>query len=370
MGRRKLTGLFLGLVLAAAMLLTACGEETSISTLEDGLAEGPGFSFELGEDWAGADDAEGLKDLAEEGFEEELPGIDIDGLLFAGFWIQPESDEKLRVNVVVEPITADTSTALITDQTEFSLSELAAGEIERRELEFETESAPTLVYTREAEDLRTWSILLRRDDLNYIVTVQGEGEADGAIEPLAEQIAETWRYREPSPAEQAELDSPRMFEGDGYAVTVPPGWRPTGKEALGADPTALGPNSEFVDSVWRGQISPTFATNVNVIASDVVPSYTVDDAARDVLRDERANLGGAAGASGLESSFAKDLQVDGEPARDLRLSFESDGLEVMVSEVIVVHDGTAFTIALTSTPDRFDEDRQAFAAALKSWRWK
>ncbi|MBA2793208.1 MAG: hypothetical protein H0U32_04320 [Thermoleophilaceae bacterium] len=361
----------IGLVVLCAVLAGGCGggAEPKLDRLSDGRAQGAGFVFELPEHWQALETTEELEREVSDAVTEEIPGLDAQaGFLFAGFWVQPdEKDLRPSVNVNVEPVTADTSL----DALATSSLALVEAKIEERPAQQPARlgGAPAVRYSYEDEDeegraVQTRGIVVKRGDFAYTLTLQMTGS--GAAEPVDEltgQIGSTWRWREPDAQERKDLSDLSDFEGEGYRVTLPPGWRGTGKEALGDS----GPAG--IDALWRGFVGSGSSTNVNVARLDY-PTGDLAVALREVAREER-RTDAATPAFELDSlDIVSAPAVDGEPAGALELTSTANGNRLRQLEVVVLRESQLYRITLSSLRERYPPERRAFLEALATWRWE
>ena len=165
-------------------------------------------------------------------------------------------------------------------------------------------------------------------------------------------------------------------EGTGYTYSVPDGWEDFSDPA--EEEIEIG--GFRPDTLVVGEREDGFATNVNVIREDGLPSGVAAaqyaDASLAGLRDpvgagmppevaqaiEKANL--------RQISEPRDAELDGEEAFAWDYRGTQDGRDVRVQQVAAVMDGAGYTLTLTVLPDRFDEGGEALDQVIDSWSWK
>jgi hypothetical protein len=165
-------------------------------------------------------------------------------------------------------------------------------------------------------------------------------------------------------------------EGTGYTYSVPDGWEDLSDPA--EEEIEIG--GFRPDTLVVGEREDGFATNVNVIREDGLPSGVAAaqyaDASLAGLRDpvgagmppevaqaiEKANL--------RQISEPRDAELDGEEAFAWDYRGTQDGRDVRVQQVAAVMDGAGYTLTLTVLPDRFDEGGEALDQVIDSWSWK
>lgn len=357
--------------IALCMLAVGCGAEGSepeAKRLPDGTAEGPGFRFQLSEDWGTVETTEQLEGEFFDAATAELPELDAEaGLLLAGIWVQPgEDDLRPVVNVIAEPVTAATSLE--------SLARSTLAPIERSVERPAREPAslggdPAVRYAYRDEDdedrvVEKRGIVAKRGDVAYTLSAQMTGGgAAGAVDELVDGIASSWSWREPDDGEREELSGLSEFEGEGYEVTLPPGWRGTGRDALAAT------GEQDIEALWRGWIGSSFSTNVNVsrIRS---PTADLSVALRELARDERRSAAAAPNFAVGSIMEVRVPQLDGDPAGALELTSTVNRRRLRNLEVVAIHDSLLYRVTLASLRERYPSERRAFLRSLASWRWR
>jgi hypothetical protein len=165
-------------------------------------------------------------------------------------------------------------------------------------------------------------------------------------------------------------------EGTGYTYSLPDGWEDVSDRAE----AELEVGGFRPDTLVVGEREDDFATNVNVIREDGLPSGVTAAQYADV---SLAGLRDPAGA-GLPPEVAqaiddvnptqisepRDAELDGEEAVAWDYRGTQDGRDVRVQQVAAVMAGAGYTLTLTVLPDRFDEGNAALDQVVESWSWE
>ena len=345
--------------------MAGCGGK-DFEPLDDGRATGPGFAFELSEDWEALEDLKELRDEVGGEIDESL-GLDVDsGFEFAGAWAEPDEDDtKPVVNVVVEPVTRDTKfEALSTGTTQFLQAAVKPQDLETGRSSLGGTPAFSATYETERDDDRVENrqLTAQRGDYAYTLTVQMHTDEDGPVDDLMRDIRSSWRWEPLRPAGRRLLAELSDFSGTGYTLTLPPGWRGTGPDAL-----RKAGQLEGVDSLWRGYLDARRATNVNV-GYIRAGSQDLDEALDFVEEQERTALDDQ-GAKLASLERGDDMELDGETAGVLELETDFGGDRLRQVEVVVLHDERLYRITLSGIEERHATDRKQFLRALRTWRW-
>ena len=353
------------LLVVTLALLLGCGDSGGTrQELKDGRAAGPGFAFTLPKRFEVFSPDEKMNRKLDRALREALPTLDQSGLLRAGFWVREgERSRRAIVNVVVEPITADTSLDTVA-QGALALLRTKAQDV--RELPaldaLGSEPAAGVAYT--LDDLDSRGIMAKRGSYAYTLTVQMPPGNAKRLDELARRAAASWEWEPLDGRARARLAPLARARGTGWATTLPSGWRATDKATLErAGQGAL-------DGVWRGFVDPAGAVNVNIAARPLPGDQRLDTlltAVADVERRQLTRPGSKVKLEALERG--QRTSVDGEPAGTLELRTRANGLPLRQREVVTQHDGRLYRITLTSRPERFAEDARALADTLARWRW-
>jgi hypothetical protein len=162
-------------------------------------------------------------------------------------------------------------------------------------------------------------------------------------------------------------DAGEVVERSGYELTVPEGWNDESGAGEEIEVAGFSP-----DLLLVGEREDGFTTNVNVIR-DVSPNVGLDvqmRAERDLLLQ--------GGAPGIDEDLdaARDLSpverttLDGQAARAHEFELPQGERTVRVRQVFTRESGSSYVVSYTALPDRFDDELDAFAAILGSWRWR
>ena len=163
-----------------------------------------------------------------------------------------------------------------------------------------------------------------------------------------------------------EEDGGRVAEGTGYELTVPDGWEDRSEEGEDVEVEGFSP-----DVLLTGERDEGFTSNVNV----VITSGTGGGIDAQV-RAEREALESGRLPGSEEPNPAQDLTpverttLDGRTARAHEFGLTRGDDTVRLRQVFARYDGSGYTVTLTTAPDRFDEDREAFESMIESWRWR
>ena len=165
-------------------------------------------------------------------------------------------------------------------------------------------------------------------------------------------------------------------EGTGYTYSVPDGWEDFSDPA--EEEIEIG--GFRPDTLVVGEREDGFATNVNVIREDGLPSGVTAaqyaDASLAGLRDPVGAGMPPEVAQAIEDgnlrqiSEPRDAELDGEEAFAWDYRGTQDGRDVRVQQVAAVMDGAGYTLTLTVLPDRFDEGSEALDQVVESWDWE
>ena len=165
-------------------------------------------------------------------------------------------------------------------------------------------------------------------------------------------------------------------EGTGYTYSVPDGWEDFSDPA--EEEIEIG--GFRPDTLVVGEREDGFATNVNVIREDGLPSGVTAaqyaDASLAGLRDPVGAGMPPEVAQAIEDGNLRQIseprgaELDGEEAFAWDYRGTQDGRDVRVQQVAAVMDGAGYTLTLTVLPDRFDEGSEALDQVVESWDWE
>jgi hypothetical protein len=167
-------------------------------------------------------------------------------------------------------------------------------------------------------------------------------------------------------------------EGTGYTYSVPDGWEDASDQA--EDEPGLELGGIRPDSIVLAEPEDDFATNVNVVRQDGLPSGVT------AAQYAEANLAGLRNptAAGLppelvetvkslkpsDISERRDVDLDGEEAFEWDYRATQGGGRMRLRQVAAVVDGAGFTVTLTALPDGFEEGDEALDEIVESWSWE
>jgi hypothetical protein len=171
-------------------------------------------------------------------------------------------------------------------------------------------------------------------------------------------------------------DDEDPVDGSGYTYSVPDGWEDASDRA--AEELEIG--GFRPDTLVIGESEDDFATNVNVIRENGVPNGVTAAQYAEVslagLRDPVAGglppevAGTIEQLNPRDISEPRDAELGGEEAAAWDYTSTQDGRDVRVRQVAAVIEGAAYTVTLTTLPDRFDEANEAFDEVVESWEWE
>ena len=153
--------------------------------------------------------------------------------------------------------------------------------------------------------------------------------------------------------------SGEKISGEGYTYGLPEDWQDATDEAKGQD----APGTIDTVSVWGAKLD---GSQANVI---VEASSGVGDADLDSLRSTwESNMSGASGSTPMDQD---GTTIDGEEAIGARFERDNDaGTAIVQIAYLTVHDGTAYSVILSTKEDKADEATKAYEDLLGSWTWE
>ncbi len=182
---------------------------------------------------------------------------------------------------------------------------------------------------------------------------------------------------EDSGSEESEgSSSPTAVTADSYELELPPGWTQADEELTeqldtAADPAVdevlgegAGAELDATQIFFRGDLDAAFRTNVNVIAEPLPGSVPFEDAVTGGLDLIESQL-----PEGQIESGPDEIELDGEPAYEIRYSAAQADETLRFALVQALHEGTVYSITLTSSEEEFEEAEAEFQQILDSWHW-
>jgi hypothetical protein len=153
--------------------------------------------------------------------------------------------------------------------------------------------------------------------------------------------------------------SGEKLSGEGYTYELPKEWKEATDEAKGQD----APGTIDTVSIWGEKLD---GSQANVI---VEASSGVGDASLDDLRATwESNMSGASGSTPQDY---EGTTIDGEDAIGAKFERDNDsGTAIVQIAYLTVHDGTAYSVILSSQADKADEALAAYEDLLGSWAWE
>jgi hypothetical protein len=266
--------------------------------------------------------------------------------------------------VVVEPLTRDTELGAYEAGSVALLRAVGreVGPPRRTRLAGEPAAVVASSRKKDGETVNTLQVLAKRGDYGYTVTVQTRTDDPAGARELMEDVTATWRWVPPTAEGRRTLAGLSDFSGTNYRVTLPPGWRGTGREALNDQQAFAG-----ADSLWRGWIGEAGATSVTVTSTGS-QFEELEDALIHVEEREAETL--ARQADSLSIRRGPRREVGGAPAGSLDIVMTIGGQELRQLEVVVFHSPGYWQIKLSGLPSRHARDRRAFMRALDTWTFE
>jgi hypothetical protein len=327
-------------VAVAVMLLASCGTSNTKS-IPGGIATGAGFYVKLPTGWRSFDQATQNKIAAESSQQLRATGVAVGEALEAGHWINPASKGDDSLVVDVEPVTADTSDATLSQEQNALLQRVGATGV--RELSaavtVDGVAATGSEYSLNGFDVRL--ISARRGTYLYSITVGAKPGQGTNVDRLLETVVKAWRWTTTAVPELAQLE---RFSGHGYKVTLPAGWK--GQGSSGAALAGL----NGADSLWSGYVG---SGGQSAAAVWVRP---------------------AAGAA-LDQLVAEELKNGGKRVGDERLGgavaavLDISSHGVHLHEWVALHGGREYAIVVRTTEARRALDDATVRNALDSWQF-
>ena len=178
--------------------------------------------------------------------------------------------------------------------------------------------------------------------------------------------ARRWRRRHQQQQQQGQRRprtsstlSGEKLSGQGYTYELAEDWQDATDEAKGQD----APGTIDTVSIWGEKLD---GSQANVI---VEASSGVGDADLESLRPTwESNMSGASGSTPMDYD---GTTIDGEEA--IGAKFERDntaGTAIVQIAYLTVHDGTAYSVILSTQQDKADDAMQAYDDLLGSWTWE
>jgi hypothetical protein len=146
--------------------------------------------------------------------------------------------------------------------------------------------------------------------------------------------------------------------GDGYSYTLPDDWHDVTEEALSGNP----PGAIDTVSAWGEQFNGAPA---NVIV-EIGPASGVSDP-EELRSSWESNMAAATQATPEQID---GTEIGGETAigTEIRRSNEN-GIDIVQIAYLTIHEGNAYSVALSTNADSEDEARGTFEGLLSSWSW-
>jgi hypothetical protein len=166
-------------------------------------------------------------------------------------------------------------------------------------------------------------------------------------------------------------------DGRGYAYDVPDGWDDATDEA--EDNPELDLGGIRADTLVVGEREDGFTPNVNVIREPGLPegvgAREYAEASLIALRDPAAAGFPPEVVETLEQLRPRqitpvgDAELAGEEAATWSYRTDQEGRAMRIRQLASVKDGTGYSVTLTVTSDRFEDELGAFEEVLETWEW-
>jgi hypothetical protein len=143
--------------------------------------------------------------------------------------------------------------------------------------------------------------------------------------------------------------------GDGYELVLPAGWTES-------DEGAPAPGTQVF---FSGDPGAAFRTNLNVIAAPLPAGKSIDQVTNAGVRLIEKQL-----PEGKVVSGPDQAELDGEPADEIRYTASQEGVELRFAAIQALHEGTVYSLTLTSDDQNFEEAESDFERIAESWSWK
>jgi len=156
-----------------------------------------------------------------------------------------------------------------------------------------------------------------------------------------------------------EAASGDTIETDDFSYTLPDGW----KDASESSAAANMPASAVSLAGDATDTSDGFTDNVNVLRLDPAPVTDPDDL-------EDAALKELQGVGGSDLKVADRVDVDGSTAIHLSGSMQTQGINDVIEQFHIIHEGASYVVTFSFSPDVAQDDRDEVSqSVLASWSW-
>lgn len=147
--------------------------------------------------------------------------------------------------------------------------------------------------------------------------------------------------------------------GNGYSYTLPNGWSEVTDEALAGNP----PGAIDTVSAWGERFNGAPA---NIIVEVGSAQGTSDP--EELRQGWEANMGAVTNSTPKpidDTTIANETAIGTEIRRS-----NENGIDIVQIAYLTVHDGNAYSVALSTNAETEDEARSEFEMILNSWSWE
>ncbi len=147
--------------------------------------------------------------------------------------------------------------------------------------------------------------------------------------------------------------------GNGYSYTLPSGWNEVTDEALAGDP----PGAIDTVAAWGQRFNGAPA---NLIVEVGSAQGTSDP--EELRQGWEANMGAVTNSTPKpidNTTIANETAIGTEIRRS-----NENGIDIVQIAYLTVHDGNAYSVALSTNAETEDEARSEFEMILNSWSWE
>lgn len=189
-----------------------------------------------------------------------------------------------------------------------------------------------------------------------VLTLGGDDESDGPKDDTT--TAESPTTDEPPDETTTPTPDAHTVVGTGYSYRLPGGWSDVADDLDNVGPGAA------VDTVsaWGAQFQNARA---NFIVT-ITPASSSETAAG-MSKEWKASMRKEIGAKPEDIA---DVTINGQPAVGIRFERKNDsGVDIVQIAYLVVNDSKAYTLGMSTTPERESDIHDAFGEIVDSWAW-
>jgi len=162
-----------------------------------------------------------------------------------------------------------------------------------------------------------------------------------------------------------------LIEGDGYSFDLAEGYEEGDASGL-AESLGAAAQGATVDSLATGETINEFATNLNVVITESLPSEDLDEvveASLDGLQEQLDALG--LGGTEIEVlAEPSETTLGDEEARQYDFVTTVEDTTYTQRQLVVLRDGRGYTITFSADGESYEEEVAGFEAMMESWEWE